>query len=241
VQRRDHAVRTYDALLIAQVEGPDNAVRNRLGRHADWRGSSNELAEGALAFLLAHEMGHLALGIDPALDGWITRPRGLTGPDRDRFWACANLVGASVEGTREQEAAADRYAAELLARLPAERAPRRLRYEHGALFLRNAEIGKVVAALVTLSPRGQMLLDRAALPIDRDAVRAMGETLSRNTGMIEKVFPESHPAQVDRMFGIHEVFASTPESAYYGATDEHYAQMWRMLIQLMCASIHSSG
>ncbi len=237
VRRRDGAVKTYDALLIALVEGPDNAVRSRLGPDADWRRGSNELADGAIAFLLAHEMGHLALGIDPALEGWTARPRGLAGADRDRFWACANLVGANVAGTREQEAEADQIAARLLAGLPAATPPRRLRYEHGTLFLRNAEIGKVVATLVTLSPRGQMLLDRAALPMNRDAIRALGARLDRDAGMIETVFPPSHPAQVDRMFGVYEVFAETPQSAYYGDSDQHDAQMWRLLIQLMCSSV----
>ena len=237
VSLRDGSVKTYDALLIAKVEGPDNAVHSRLGPYADWRAGSNELADGAIAFLLAHEMGHLAIGIDPKLEDPIRLPHGLTGPDRDRFWACANLVGPQVAGTREQEAEADAYAARLLARLPAATSPRRLRYEHGTLFLRNAEIGMVVAGLVTTWPRGQMLLDRAALPIDRDAVRAYGATLERDAGMIETVFPSSHPAQVNRMFGVYEVFANTPQSAYYGDSDQHDAQMWQVLIQLMCSGI----
>ena len=38
------------------------------GLRADWRAGSNELADGAIAFLLAHEMGHLAIGIDPKLE-----------------------------------------------------------------------------------------------------------------------------------------------------------------------------
>jgi hypothetical protein len=167
----------------------------------------------------------------------MSRPHGLTGRDRDRFWACASLVGPQVAGSREQEAAADLYAARLLAALPARSEPQRLRYEHGTLFLRNAEIGLVVAGLVTTWPRGQMLLDRAQLPIDRDAVRAYGVTLDRNSGMIETVFPSSHPAQVNRMFGVYEVFTQTPQSAYYGSSDQHDAQMWQILIQLMCSGI----
>jgi hypothetical protein len=238
VRRRDGSVKTYDALAIAMIEGPDQAERSRNGANADWRSGTNELFEGAAAFLLAHEMGHLALGLDPALEGWVARPRGLAGADRDRFWACPNLVGSNVDGTRQQEAQADAYAAKLLASIPHPSPPKRLRYEHGALFLRNAEMGKVVATLIVLSPRGQMLMQRAALPMNPEVIRGMGETLSRDEGMMATVFPSTHPSQADRMFGVYDVFVLTPTSAYYGdRTSQSDSAMWQMVIQLMCSSI----
>ena len=236
VQRRDGSVKTYDAMAIAMIEGPDRAVRSRLGA-TDWRSGTNELFQGAAALLLAHEMGHLALSLDPALEAWVRRPRGLAGPDRDRFWACPDLVDAKIQETRRQEAAADLYAARLLAKIPTS-SPQRLLYEHGALFLRNAEMGKVVAMLIVISPRGQMLMQRGGVLVSPEVLRGMSEMLGRDAGMIETVFPSTHPSSTDRILSLYEVFANTPQSAYYGShTEKQDSAMWQMLIQLMCSSI----
>ena len=62
------------------------------------------------------------------------------GTTLDRFWACSNLVGEKITGTRQQEADADQYAALLLATIPHPSPPKRLRFELGALFLLNAEL-----------------------------------------------------------------------------------------------------
>jgi hypothetical protein len=238
VQRRDGSVKTYDAMAIAKIEGPDRAVRSRIGAGTDWRSGTNELFEGAAALLLAHEMGHLALGLDPTLEAWVSRPRGLQGPDRDRFWGCQQLVSANIEQTRRQEAAADLYAAKLLAKIPHPSPPTRLLYEHGALFLRNAEMGMVVAMLTAISPRGPMVRELMAQRISPEVLRGMAETLSRDVGMIETVFPSTHPSSTDRILSLYEVFAETPQSAYYGEqTARQDSAMWQTLIQLMCSSI----
>jgi hypothetical protein len=240
IRRQDHSVRTYDALAIAKIEGPEQAVRSRVGAGADWQSGTNEAFEGAAALLLAHEMGHLALGLDPALEAWVSRPRGLQGPDRDRFWACQSLVGANIEQTRRQEAAADLYAARLLAKIPHPSPPRRLMYEQGALFLRNAELGVVVAMLAALQPNPRVR-ELMAQELNPDVVHGMAGKLSRDAGIMETIFPSTHPSAPDRMSGLYEVFAATPQSGFYGrAGSQQSSAMLQMLIQQMCASIMRS-
>lgn len=237
VRRQDHSVRTYDALAIAKVEGPEQAVRSRVGGGADWQSGTNEAFEGAAALLLAHEMGHLALGLDPTLEAWVSRPHGLQGPDRDRFWACEGLVGANIEKTRRQEAAADLYAAKLLAKIPHPTPPRRLMYEQGALFLRNAELGLVVATLTALQPNPKVreLMAREWNP---EVVRGMAAKLSREAGIMETIFPSTHPAAPDRISSLFGVFAATPQSGFYGREGSQQASaMLQLLIQQMCGSI----
>ena len=237
IRRHDGSVKTFDALAIAGIEGPEQAVRARMGAGADWQSGTNELFDGAAALLLAHEMGHLALGLDPALEAWVARPRGLQGRDRDRFWACQDLVGGNIEKTREQETAADLYAARLLAKIPHPSPPRRLMYEHGALFLRNAETGMVVAMLAALLP-DQRVRQLMARQLNPEVVQGMADRLSRDAGVIETVFPSTHPSSTDRILSLYQVFAETPQSAYYGSqTGRQDAGMWQMLIQTMCSSI----
>ena len=236
--RAQPLVSHFDALAATQVEGPDAAVRSRLGPAADWRRGTNELFDGAAAFLIAHEMGHVLAGLDPSLEGPVRRPPGLQGRDADRFWACSNLVGEKITGTRRQEADADQYAALLLATLPHPSPPRRLRLELGALFLLNAELGKAVLTIISLNPNAPALAARAGLRLNDTLIRAMAQTLGRGDGFIQTVFPDSHPARADRLLDVAGIFARAPASAWYGDQDNTSTQqIWQLLIQTMCQSI----
>jgi hypothetical protein len=239
VGRSERLVTHYDALAVAQVEGPDAAVRSRLGSGADWRRGTNNLFDGAVAFLVAHEMGHIVAGLDPTLEGAFSMPRGLQGRDRDRFWACSNLVGERVAGERRQEAEADQYAADLLGQIPYPSAQiRALRFELGALFLLNAELGKTTITVMALNPNAPALMARAGVNLNQDLIRNLAATLGRDTGFIETVFPLSHPSRVDRLLQVHDTFARNPASSFYGQTQsDPTSQMWALLIQMMCVSI----
>jgi hypothetical protein len=236
--RAEPLVSHFEALALTQFEGPDAAVRSRLGPSADWRRGTNELFDGAAAFLIAHEMAHVLAGLNSALEGPVRRPSGLQGRDADRFWACANLVGEKITGTRRQEAEADQFAALLLATIPHPSPPRRLRFELGALFLLNAELGKAVLTIMSLNPNAPALAARAGLRLNDTLVRAMTQTLGRGDGFIQTVFPDSHPARVDRLLDVAGIFARTPASAWYGDQDNTSSQqLWQLLIQAMCQSI----
>jgi len=111
-------------------------------------------------------------------------------------------------------------------------------YEHGALFLRNAEMGIVVAMLTAISPRSPMVRELMTRQISPEVLSGVAETLSRDAGMIETVFPSTHPSSTDRILSLYEVFAETPQSSYYGSqTSRQDSAMWQTLIQLMCSSI----
>ena len=96
--RAERLVSHFDALAATQVEGPDAAMRSRLGSGADWRRGTNELLDGAAAFPIAHEMAHVLPGPHSrSRDRCGVRPA--CSRDADRFWACSNLVG---ERSRER-------------------------------------------------------------------------------------------------------------------------------------------
>ena len=238
IQRKDHAVTAHEALAITTAEGPDAAERSRLG--SDWRNGSNELFDGAAAFLIAHEMGHVVLGLDPALERHISLPRGLTGPDRDRVWACTAMLGDVVAGRRRQEAEADAYALGLLGRIRAQ-APPRIRFELGTLFLLNGELGKLVYALFALNPNAPALMRRAGLGVNAELVRVLSARLSRQDGLIATIFPDSHPALVDRMLEVATGFSRIPMSLSYGNPSAIDGQRTlRLLVQIQCQGITSA-
>ena len=183
-------------------------------------------------------MAHVLAGLDSALEGPVRRPPGLQGRDADRFWACSNLVGEKITGTRQQEADADQYAALLLATIPHPSPPKRLRFELGALFLLNAELGKAVLTIMSLNPNAPALAARAGLKLNDTLVRAMAQTLGRGDGFIQTVFPDLHPARVDRMLDVAGIFARTPASTWYGDQDQaSNQQLWQLMIQAMCQSV----
>jgi len=237
--RRDRSVKMADTLASAMVEGPDQAVRSRLGPAADWREDTNGLFDGAVAFLLAHEMGHIHLGIAANSPG---RPRlGLTGRDRDRAWACGTLVGEDVNRRREEERQADAYAVRLLGAI---RHPSRagLRYEYGTMFLQVAELGKVAAALAALSPNADQQARAAGFGVSPATRQAMAVTLGRTTGMVERAFPDSHPAQVQRLFDVVDAFSRIPMSECCRDLDTaNHRSMWGMIVQATCGSIGAGG
>lgn len=242
LRQHDRSVSSYDVLALVMLEGPDPAVRSRVGERADWRAGTNELFQGAIAFLIAHEMGHVVAGLDPAASGSGRPPPGLGGPNSDRLWACATLVGEDVNARRAQEAEADSFAAALLVRIPHHSTlARRLRYEHGTVFLMNAELGKVVAALAALSPRRDSIVRMAGIALNPAIIDAMRDSLGRTAGMIETAFPPSHPAQVERLIEMAVRFSQNPKSAYYGdADDAKRLALWRLLIHNVCESINSN-
>ena len=228
------SVKMADTMVAAITEGPDRAVRSRLGQNVDYREDSNSLFNGAVAFLLAHEMGHIELGLAPETRG--NAPR-LQGRDRDRVWACESLVGDYVNRRRREEAEADAYAMRLLGAIPD---PKRkgLRYELGTMYLQTAQLGMVTATLAALSPDANQRALAAGVGVSPSASRAMGEGLSREAGMIQTAFPASHPSQVDRMFEIVRAFARNPASTCCRDLDDaNHRRIWDMLVRTNCGSI----
>jgi hypothetical protein len=210
---RDRSVSSHDVLALVVAEGPDSAIRSRLGGAASWRTGTNETFEGAVAFLIAHEMGHVVNGL--ATPAPQDRVPGGTGVEADRFWACAGLVGEEVNQMRADEARADEFAAELLGQIPHPRG-RRLRFEFGTVFLQNAELGKVLATFAALSPDGERLARVAGVKLNPAVLAAVRMTISRKTGRIEAAFPRSHPAQAERLADVAVRFSRNPRSAFYG-------------------------
>jgi hypothetical protein len=150
------------------------------------------------------------------------------------------MIGEPVAGRRRQEAQADGFAIDVLGNLLHPAPPRRLRFEIGTAFLMNGELGKLVTVLIALNPHGAALMARAGLSVTPAAVRALSERLGREDGLIETVFPNSHPALVDRLLEMMTTFSRNPMSAFYNnPTYGQEQEVWRLLIQLLCRGIGS--
>jgi hypothetical protein len=91
---------------------------------------------------------------------------------------------------------------------------------------------------MSLNPNAPALAARAGLKLNDTLVRAMAQTLGRGDGFIQTVFPDSHPARVDRMLDVAGIFARTPASTWYGDQDQaSNQQLWQLMIQAMCQSV----
>jgi hypothetical protein len=191
-----------------------------------------------LYFLLAHELGHVSLGLNPRPPPPIIIPNTVRGIDRDRLYACDSLIGEGVAASRQQEAAADQYALRLLGGIPSASPPPRLRYEIGTKMLMNAELGKLVTSLMALNPHGPMLAARAGLDVDSKAVEALAQRLGDQRKLMQTVFPSTHPALVDRLLTVVESLNANPMSLQYGrASFGQDARAWQMLIALTCSRL----
>lgn len=234
VRFRDRSVKQGDLLVAAMTQGPDRTMQSYLGPGKDWRQGTNYLFDGAVAFLLAHEMGHVLAGLSSDATSHLSLPGHLQGRDRDRAWACASLVGEHVNRKRKEEADADAYAMRLIGAIPNPPGRKGLRYEFGTLFLQVAELGKVTATLAAISATGEQLTRGRVNP---NTVAAMRDTLD-GSGMVEAAYPQSHPAQVQRMLESVNRLSTNPVSVFYGDPDNALDRMMLdRLVQKTCESV----
>jgi hypothetical protein len=170
---------------------------------------------GMLAFVLGHEMGHIATGYrdidfdDPLLFE--------DKEERDLRWACPQLIDPSFREKQMIEKRADDYAVDLIAEVlfPDNIPPHRFLYELGAhqymMFqLRNEFLN---AALVTKSPNIQRVLRWQLGDRLYRGLLASGEQADR--GSVHVFYPRTHPSTIQRVIGSLNRLAQSPYSAFY--------------------------
>ena len=198
-------------------------------------------ASGAAAFVLAHEMGHLALGANPKMR---RRPEQFTYSDEDRdiLWACTDLLDASYRRQREIEAKADDVAVDLLSRVnfpPGTLDRPMLRFELGARWYTIYGSAKhmVRALTATESPNIQAMLRRQFGDDVFETLAARKQ--APGEGSVRVFFPETHPAHVQRAARSLSRLADSPRSVYAGSRPgvEGSVAMLEQMLDEECARV----
>ena len=175
---------------------------------------------GVIAFLIAHELGHIDLTPDPQTD--FSKPfRPKTPREGDLFWSCPELVYREAVHWRAAETAADEYALQILSRVGG------LRYEHGAqwylVYLLNlGMINAIPLASPTLTP---FLQQRYG-----GALEQLRSASALTRGPIEMFYPKSHPNVLLRL--------SNAMAYLYNESPDPLMYIWNERIKQECENLN---
>ena len=214
-------------------------ARNAALRPADRGNRLQMLVRGALGFVLAHEMGHIALGRPDAALG-AQPPRPLTGKDRDTAQACPALIDPAHVARQQVERAADDYAAGLLERLCgawASHQPRHLIYELGARWYFLYAMSRTLLATgnATQSRNIHLMLKTKLGPELYQAVLAQGESSDR--GSVHLTYPSSHPPDYERAERLEARLSQSQCSLSRGESGSMEARLLDTLRQQACRDL----
>lgn len=237
------------ALATVDAVGLDAARRfwdpATLAANTDENKRTGWLVRGALAFVLAHEMGHLILGHVKFNEPEHVRLKQLTPRQQDERRACPELVDKEARERQKLEAAADQSAVALLGaqcRIGGDGQLRHSIYMLGTswYFLasmsdkllemgRNTDSAIIAKALRT--KLGPQLYDQVVAAQARETRR----------GAVAPAFPLSHPPDTERMRAIEAGLRATPCGG--GGVDSSGAQMLELYRMQMCRGLsnQSSG
>lgn len=178
---------------------------------------------GVLAFIIAHELGHIDSGVNLSTANPRTfRPK--PGRDSNIYWLCPELVYPKVTRRRETEAKADEYALRLLIRLKG------LHYQHGPpwyfLYLLNRGM---IKAIPFASPALTSFL-RQQYGSTFDTLKSRTSSAS---GPIEAFYPKTHPNYLLRL--------SQSMVALYNETPDSLALLtaWKQRLDQECEALRS--
>jgi hypothetical protein len=196
------------------------------------------LYTGALAFVLGHELGHIALGPREAAPR--AQPRPFTGRDRDTYRACPSLIDPAHRARQSVEAEADTIAAELLGALPGQltpQQPRRFVYELGAqwYFVYSMAQGLLSTLFVTESRFIHAYVKASLGPALYDAVLLTGRR--EDVGSVHVFFPFGHPPDYRRAAQSVGRLRSSPYSYFYGEPHPAEQQMLEQVRERACVEV----
>lgn len=201
------------------------------------------LGAGALAFILAHEMGHIHLGTDNE-----TRRRApirfKDKEDKDKHWVCSDLIDEKYRRQQLIERQADDFAVSLLREVlfpPGVLTRPLLRYEIGArwyiVYSLSEQLIDAIYATESHNVRSGMRLMLGSEIYD-ELVRAKP---SSGKGSIHVFFPKSHPANIRRASESLGRLNDSPYSLYHGdppGTEKDIA-MFEMLLNMECKNLRT--
>lgn len=244
---------TIAAVALVRARGLDafrhlwDPARNPALHQAEYGTPWVIKAQGAAAFVLAHEMGHLAIGARDIDKRRVPR-RFANDADAANALACDDLIQKGQRQSRAIEQAADDFAVDLLARIrfPAEVVPQRyLRFETGAEWYMLFKLSHQMAdtARVTKSENIRRMLRLTFGPEVFDALAEGPDEDYRNA--VSVFFPESHPAYVRRAAESLSRLADSPYSVARaigsGSGTRDKVAMLEMLLGSECSAIQQRG
>ncbi len=199
------------------------------------------LASGALAFILAHEMGHIYLG-ESDNSRRRTHMRFKDKADKDLHWACWDLVDERYRNQQRIEQKADDFAVTLLSKVlfpPGVLTKPLLRYELGAhWYIVYNLAGQFIETLYASKSQNVLASMRLLL-----GPEIYGELIaarpSSGKGSIHIFFPKSHPANIRRASVSLARLGQSPYSLYHNepsSTSQDIA-MFEMVLSMECKNL----
>jgi hypothetical protein len=200
------------------------------------------LLRGSLAFVLAHEMGHLQIGRSAVADAAAIRLRDLTNlteRQKDERLACPETLHAEFQLQQRHEHAADIAAVQLLGQQC------RLG-EDGELRFRIYVLGTSWYFMAAMSDKLLQMGRSSDSPFIAQALRTLiGAELyqqavadaanSVRKGGVRAAFPKTHPPDYARTVAIEEALQTTPCGG--GDLDLSYMQMMDSFRANMCSHL----
>ena len=194
------------------------------------------LTKGALAFVLAHEMGHLLIGRSESEEPDMLRLKSLTARQRDERRACPELLEKGSRQSQKQEQAADLAAEGLLGQQCKIGADGQLRH---AIYM----LGTTWYFLAAMSDKLIEMGRNTDSPVIAQALRAkIGPELYQQVvaahaaetrrGAVAFAFPLTHPPDTERMQAIEAALRVSPCGS--GGLDSSGAQLLEMYRLQMC-------
>jgi hypothetical protein len=208
--------------------------RSTLDADTDVMRLSGWLLRGALAFVLAHEMGHLQIGPSAEADAAEIRMRDLTNlteRQKDERLACPETLHTEFQRQQRHELAADLAAVRLLGqqcRIGEDGEMRHEIYQLGTSWYFLAAMSDKLLQMGRNSDSpfmARMLRTKLGPELYEQAVTA--SAASARKGGVKAAFPKTHPPDYARMEAIQRAFADTP----CGGGDEDLSDL--QLMELM--------
>jgi hypothetical protein len=237
----------HDELMAALASVDANGLaatrrywdRSTLDADTDVMRTSGWLLRGALAFVLAHEMGHLQIGPSAEADAAAIRMRDLTNlteRQKDERLACPETLHTEFQRQQRHELTADLAAVRLLGQ--------QCRIgEDGELRYGIYQLGTSWYFLAAMSDKLLQMGRSSDSPFMARTLRAkLGPELyeqavtasatSARKGGVKVAFPKTHPPDYARMEAIQRAFADTPCGG--GDEDLSALQMMELMRLTMC-------
>jgi hypothetical protein len=203
---------------------------------------SGWLLRGALAFVLAHEMGHLLIGPSAEADAAAIRMRDLTNlteRQKDERLACPETLHAEFQLQQRHELAADLAAVRLLGqqcRIGADAELRHGIYVLGTSWYFLAAMSDKLLQMGRSSDSpfiARILRAKLGPQLYEQAVVASASAVRK--GGVRAAFPKTHPPDYARMEAIQRALADTP----CGGGDQDLAdlQMMELLRLTTCSQL----
>lgn len=216
--------------------------QSTLDADTDAMRTSSWLLRGALAFVLAHEMGHLLIGPSAEADAAAARMHdlaNLTDRQKDERLACPETLHAEYQRQQKHELAADLAAVKLLGqqcRIGKDGELRHGIYQLGtswyfvaAMYDKLMQMGRSSSSPFI----ERMLRELLGSQLYEQAIASNASSVRR--GGVKAAFPRTHPPDYARTEAIQRAFADTPCGG--GDLDLSQLQMMEYFRSTMCRQL----